>query len=127
MPYVKAMWHYARGIGLAALGRTNEADAERAAIGALERSTDFTAMTAAGVPGKQVMQIAQLVLEGRTLQGRRDFAGAADRFERAVAIQDDLPYMEPPYWYYPVRQSLGAALIQAGRLDDAERALQRSL
>jgi predicted Zn-dependent protease len=35
--------------------------------------------------------------------------------------------MEPPYWYYPVRQSLGAALLQAGRLDEAERQLQLSL
>jgi tetratricopeptide (TPR) repeat protein len=127
MPYVKAMWHYARGIGFAALERTDEAEAQRAAIGALERTTDFAALTAAGIPGMQVMQIAQLVLEGRILQSRRDFGGAADRFEQAVVIQDDLPYMEPPYWYYPVRQSLGAALIQAGRLDDAERALQRSL
>jgi len=38
-----------------------------------------------------------------------------------------LPYLEPPYWYYPVRQSLGAALLQAGRGEEAVRVFQRSL
>ena len=35
--------------------------------------------------------------------------------------------MEPPYWYYPVRQSLAVALMQAGRLDEAEEQFQRAL
>jgi predicted Zn-dependent protease len=44
-----------------------------------------------------------------------------------VAVQDALPYTEPPYWYYPVRQSLGAALLRAGRLDAAEQVFRASL
>ena len=32
------------------------------------------------------------------------------------------PYTEPPHWYYPARQSLGVALLRAGRLDEAEKA-----
>jgi tetratricopeptide (TPR) repeat protein len=35
--------------------------------------------------------------------------------------------MEPPYWYYPVRQSLAVALMQAGRLDDAEEQFKLAL
>ena len=42
-------------------------------------------------------------------------------------LQDALPYNEPPYWYYPVRQSLAAALMQAGRLGEAEEQFQRAL
>ena len=34
--------------------------------------------------------------------------------------------MEPPYWYYPVQQSLGAALLQAGRADEAEAGFARA-
>jgi predicted Zn-dependent protease len=49
------------------------------------------------------------------------------RFERAAALQDALPYTEPPYWYYPIRQSLAAALLQAGRYAEAERQFQRAL
>jgi Tfp pilus assembly protein PilF len=48
-------------------------------------------------------------------------------FQAAVVIQDRLPYMEPPFWYYPVRQSLGAALLQAGKAEEAERAFEQSL
>ena len=42
-------------------------------------------------------------------------------------MQDALPYTEPPYWYYPIRQSLAAALLQAGRYADAEKQFQRAL
>ena len=45
----------------------------------------------------------------------------------AAAIQDGLHYTEPPYWYYPVRQSLAAALLQAGKLGEARDEFQRAL
>jgi Flp pilus assembly protein TadD len=45
----------------------------------------------------------------------------------AVRIQDVLPYMEPPYWYYPARQSLGAALMAAGRDVEAEAIYREDL
>ena len=45
----------------------------------------------------------------------------------AIAIEDGLAYTEPPYWYYPVRQSLGGVRLRQGRLDDAERAFRDSL
>jgi tetratricopeptide (TPR) repeat protein len=35
--------------------------------------------------------------------------------------------MEPPYWYYPVRQSLGAALLTAGRNEEAQAVFQKAL
>src|SRR5262249_20286365 len=54
-------------------------------------------------------------------------ATAVKQFEAAAAMQDELPYTEPPYWYYPVRQSLGAALVQAGRYDEAEEQFRRAL
>src|SRR6516165_85033 len=101
IPYVKAMWHYARGIAYTAQGDFTAAKAEANAIAALEGG-DFTLLKSSSVP-------------------------AIERFERAAALQDGLPYMEPPYWYYPVRQSLAVALMQAGRLDEAEEQFQRAL
>jgi len=47
--------------------------------------------------------------------------------ERAVKTQDALQYTEPPYWFYPVRQSLGAAYLRAKRPADAERAFNEDL
>ena len=44
-----------------------------------------------------------------------------------MAVEDTLAYSEPPYWYYPTRQSLGAALLLAGEPDQAEQVLRTSL
>ena len=45
---------------------------------------------------------------------------AVAHYRRAVEIQDALNYDEPPAWYYPVRESLGAALLRSGRPTEAE-------
>ena len=52
---------------------------------------------------------------------------AARAYEEAIVIEDALAYTEPPYWYYPVRQSLGSVRLRQGRLDDAEKAFRESL
>ncbi len=36
-------------------------------------------------------------------------------------------YSEPPYWYYPIRQSLGAAQLLAGDAASAEETFRASL
>src|SRR5262249_53246032 len=56
-----------------------------------------------------------------------DFPAAIAQFEQAATLQDGLPYTEPPYWYYPVRQTLGAVLLQAGKLAEAEEQFARAL
>ncbi len=127
MPYVKAMWRYSRGIAFAAQRNFAAARAEADAISALERATDFSLLKASGVPGEEVMRLARTVIEGRVAQAQGDLTASIARFEEASAIQDALPYTEPPYWYYPVRQTLAATLLQAGRLTEAEDQFQRAL
>jgi tetratricopeptide (TPR) repeat protein len=126
IPYVKAMWHYARGIARAAQGDLTAAKAEAEAIAALEGG-DFALHKASGIPAQDVLALARTVIEARVAQRHGDKAAAIERFERAAALQDGLPYYEPPYWYYPVRQSLAVALMQAGRLDEAEEQFERAL
>ena len=41
--------------------------------------------------------------------------------------QDALNYDEPPPWFYPVRESLGAALLRARRAADAESVFRSDL
>ena len=50
----------------------------------------------------------------------KDSKTAIARFTEAVAAQDALPYTEPPFWYYPTRQSLGASLLKARRPAEAQ-------
>jgi tetratricopeptide (TPR) repeat protein len=84
-------------------------------------------LVAGGVPAPDAIQLAQHVVLGRIAQSRGDWPSAIAEFEQAVALQDRLAYSEPPYWYYPVRQSLGAVLLAAGRTAEAETAFRQSL
>ncbi len=126
-PYIKATWHYMRGIAHATEGDTAAATAESEAIAAIGAAADFDTLIAGGVPAPLVLDLARHVIAGRIAQAEGDTDGAVEAFRQAVAIQDGLPYMEPPYWYYPVRQSLGAALLAAGETTEAEQVFRRSL
>jgi len=120
IPYVKAMWHYARGVAHAARGAFDAAVNEANAIEALERTGDFQLLTSSGIPAQDVLKLARSVIAARVSLARGDANAAIAQLEQAAALQDGLAYTEPPYWYYPVRQSLGAALLRAGRLREAE-------
>jgi len=126
-PFVRATWHYARGVALARLGREDEARAEASAVAALANTPEITALPDLGVPGPDVLAIAGKVIEARIAQAGGDHGKAAALFAEAAGIQDRLPYMEPPFWYYPVHQSLGAALLQQGKTDEAQAAFREAM
>ncbi|MGC1589988.1 MAG: tetratricopeptide repeat protein, partial [Pseudolabrys sp.] len=127
IPYVKAMWLYTRGVALAARGDFAGAAGAADAIETLERTADFTLLKESNIPAQEVLRIARTLILARVAQAKGDTRTAIVRFERAAALQDALAYTEPPYWYYPIRQSLAAALLQAGRYAEAERQFQRAL
>lgn len=124
---VNAMWHYARAVAFARNGAIADSQKEIDILAAIERDGDFKAVKDWDVPGKEIVQTARHVALGRLADARGDVNAAIKAYEDAVFVQDMLPYTEPPHWYYPVRQSLGAALVRADRLDDAEKAFRESL
>lgn len=127
LPYVEGLWHYARGIAFVDKGNIDSARKEQQAIEQLNTSGGFDDLAAAGIPAGDVLQIASHVMQARMAQANGKLDEAADNFTKAAELQDKLAYMEPPYWYYPVRQSLGAVLLQKGDLDGAEQAFRASL
>ena len=127
LPYVEAMWRYARAVALAAKGDTDGAAMESQAIGQLMATGNFVNLTDAGIPAKDVLTIARHVVDARIAEASGDLGKAIEELEFAAAQEDQLAYMEPPYWYYPVRQSLGAALLMKGDLDGSEQAFRASL
>ncbi|HEX2244466.1 MAG TPA: tetratricopeptide repeat protein, partial [Gammaproteobacteria bacterium] len=126
-PYIKAMWHYARGIAWASRGNVKAARVEAEAIATIGENTDFSGMIAGGVPVPDLLKLARHVITARIAQAQDSYKEAVSEFKQAVHLQDALPYLEPPYWYYPVRQSLGAMLIKAGKPQEAERIFRRAL
>jgi tetratricopeptide (TPR) repeat protein len=126
-PYIQAVWRYARGVAQAQHGDTAAAGKELAEIERLVANTDYKAFDAWKIPAKDVGRIAAHVLRARIAQAGKDLDAAQRELEAAVAIQDTLPYMEPPYWYYPVRQTLGAVLEMKGEHQRARDVFRESL
>jgi len=115
------MARYTNGVALAALGRIDEARAElefvQAASDAIERD----------VATDPVPAIAADALAGEIAMRTGDAAGAVGFFRAAADVEDQLLYDEPPLWYYPIRQSLGRALLEAGDPEQAERVYREDL
>lgn len=126
-PYIRAAWRYARGVAQAQAGDVAAASMELAELERITASTDFKPFEAWNIPAKDVTRIAAHVLRARIKQAGKDLDGAIHEFEAAVALQDALPYMEPPFWYYPVRQSLGATLELKGEHQKARDVFRDSL
>jgi Tfp pilus assembly protein PilF len=78
-------------------------------------------------PASQLLLIADDLVQGEIALAESDPAAAVVHFQRAVATQDALPYTEPPFWYYPTRQSLGQAMLLAGDAAGAEAVFRRDL
>jgi len=127
LPYAVAMRLYARAVAEAQ--RRNRAGVERelAALAKLRASPAFAGMIEQGVPAPDLLALADAVARGRLAFAERHYDEAARFYRAAIAIEGKLPYQEPPYWYYPVNQSLGAALFKAGRYDAASRAFRTAL
>lgn len=126
-PYVRGLWHYARAIAYLQQGEAAKARSEAEVIRALGRDEDLQRLMQGGLPAQDVLEIAVRVIGAKADLAAGDHAAARTGFEEAVAVQDGLPYMEPPFWYYPVRQSLGAALMEAGEAGEAEAVFKQAL
>jgi hypothetical protein len=58
---------------------------------------------------------------------KKDNTTAVSRLREAIVIQDSLKYDEPPDWFFPVRESLGAALLMNGDAAGAEKVFREDL
>jgi tetratricopeptide (TPR) repeat protein len=123
----RGLYHYARATAFARKKDLAAARAETDAIVALEEKADFKPYEPWGVPARGIIETARLVALGRIADAAGDLETAAQAYEEAITFEDKLSYTEPPYWYYPVRQSLGSVRLRQGKLDDAERAFRDSL
>jgi tetratricopeptide (TPR) repeat protein len=118
--YTTGVWHYARGIAYNARGQVADARRELAALEAIIQSVSAERTVAFFFRARSVLQMAANVLAGEMAARAGDIASAERLLRAAIAEQDTQWFTEPPPWYFPVRQALGAVLLQAGRAADAE-------
>jgi tetratricopeptide (TPR) repeat protein len=125
-PITGALLHYARGVAFAAKGKAAEAENERQLF--LNASNSVSGETPFGLNAvASIFRIAGHTLDARIAAAKGDHRVAVEHWRKAVAAQDDLNYDEPPGWYYPVRESLGAALLMAGDAVEAESVFRKDL
>jgi tetratricopeptide (TPR) repeat protein len=125
--YSTALWHYARGVAFNAKGQAAEARQELAALEAGLQAMPPERTVAFFFRARNLMQLAANVLAGEIAAKAGDYATAERLLRAAVAEQDTHWFTEPPPWYFPVRQALGAVLVQAGRGAAAEQVYREDL
>ena len=128
-PVEVAWWHFARGVALARTGKADDAATEHEAlIEASRHVPDEALFGGTGLESaKTILTLATLVLDARIASARKLPAEAIRLWTNAVAAADKIPYDEPPIFFYPVRESLGGALLLSGRPQDAERVFRDDL
>jgi len=122
-----AIWHFARGMALAKSGRAAEAESELAATKMAQTSLHIDALPGFYNSSADILSIATDVLSAALAGARGDRSSQIALLRKAVFAQDNLLYIEPPDWYFPVRQALGAALYATGEYNDAARIFRQDL
>jgi tetratricopeptide (TPR) repeat protein len=118
-----ALWNYGRTLAYLARHDSANAAKEKAAFEAArakipaDRGWGFST-------AKDVLTIASEILAARTSATSDE---ELTHWRKAVEVQDTLGYDEPPDWYYITRESLGAALVRAGRAAEGEQVFREAL
>jgi len=122
-------WHFARGMALAATGKVTDAEAEDKIVAAAEAATPPDAVFQMPINNKtkDILKIAEDVLGAKIDMAKKDSNAAIAKLREAVSIQDKLKYDEPADWFFPVRESLGAALLMTGDAPGAEKVFRADL
>jgi tetratricopeptide (TPR) repeat protein len=116
-----ALSFYARGVAHAAKGQFAEARV------ALDTVRAIDAATPANADAKTAVSVAVHALMGEIATRSGNAAEGIAHFREALKIEDAGLYFEPPRWYYPIRHSLGAALLKAGQPAEAEAVYREDL
>jgi tetratricopeptide (TPR) repeat protein len=127
LQFSHGIWRYARVLAHAGLGDPEAARAEYDKLVTIRKTADLALLDKQDYPATLLLRIADELAQGEIFMMRKEYAKAIAAFKEAVSLQDQLPYMEPPLWYYPVQLSLGKALLAAGDYAQAEMVYRDNL
>jgi len=125
-PLSTVMSHFARGVAFAQLGDFGGAEREHEMFETARKSLTDDPGIMQNSP-KDVVSVADGILDGRIAEARGDRENALRAYRRAVDAQDKLSYDEPADFFYPVRETLGAALVRMGQPAEAEKVFRADL
>ena len=126
--YPMGVWHYARGMALTANGDLDQAQAELGKLARIARDERIRDVSVWDInTATSLMLIAEQVLAGEIAAKHGDMGRAIEHLQKAVALEDQQNYDEPPSWYFSTRHVLGALYLQAGQPMSAERVYREDL
>lgn len=124
----RVVWHYARGIAFVRKGNIKEAEEELIALNQLVEDQELESLIANYTnPTSSIVKVAQRVVAGEIEAAKGNYDEAVRLLREGVEFEDMLVYSEPAPWHIPVRQSLGAVLLNADRMADAEQVYREDL
>lgn len=127
LPYLDGIHAYALGSALLATGDMQGATEQMGKLQAIVNAPDADKYRAGPTPVSSILKLAALGLAGEMMQAKGDYDSAISVFKEAVALEDLNNYTEPPDWAQPMRHYLGAALLAAGKSEEAEVVYRRDL
>ena len=127
LPLLRAVWLYARAMAAVAAGDLKKAETLREAYALARDAVPAATLASPQNPAAPFFVVASNVLDARIFAAKGDHKAAIASWTAAVAAEDALAYDEPAAWYYPVRESLGAALLADGRPAEAEAIFRADL
>jgi len=127
-PYILAVWHYARSMALIAKNNLSEAENEIVELDGFRGNETIDSLFIWGFNSAGILvDIASEVANGELEAKKKNYSDAIAHLKKAVEFENTLIYDEPPTWFYPCRQNLGAILIWAGRYAEAENVYKENL
>jgi tetratricopeptide (TPR) repeat protein len=113
-----ALTHYAKGVAFAASSQVADAERAREAFAAAVARVPDTRYLFNNT-ALDVLAIAGAMLDGEIAYRKADYDGAWRHLNRAIALDDHLPYDEPWGWMQPTRHAYGALLLEQGKVSEA--------
>ena len=123
-PFDRTMTRYARALAYASKGQASQAQQEFEEFKKLKATEEVKKLDNPYFPGTQILTVAEHILAGKLASNDE---ARLQALREAVKAEDTIPYMEPPYWYYSAKLSLGAGLLKAGKAAEAEKVFREDL
>lgn len=128
LSYPQAIWHYARGMAFANLRKIPEALEELKSLTVLSESDEVKGMVIWEInSAADITNIARHVLQGEVARVGGNLPESAEHFKKAIIIEDQLNYNEPPDWFFSVRHFLGDVYLEMGEPQMAEDVYREDL
>jgi tetratricopeptide (TPR) repeat protein len=127
-PYMQAVWHYARAMAFISKDQFEKAGKEIAKLEVFSYNKEIEELSIWGINSAGLLiKIAYQVSMGELEAKRKNYDSAIAYLKKAVEYENQLRYDEPPTWFYPCRQNLGAVLIEAGKYEEAQKVYEVNL